>query len=328
MARRLSARQRRARVLVTATVLSLLALGVHSIASSGRDQKLRQLGYLDEVRPLIADSTAQGADLMGVRANANDLGQPGSRRRLQQVVKETRSTLEAMNDVDPPKTAEGAHSLLVATLQLRVLGAAGVAKGMIDALSAEGPAVVVDRLVASGKNIIAADQTYEAFREVVRTTLADGASESIAASDWTPDDDQWAAPELTALVNILKANSSLGPIVDVTTVLVRTNPTAVGKDGVKLILPRTGSVRLEVVVANIGNVAQKNVTVTATLQSATGIDTARDFVDLSPGQRRTLSFRGLRTSTGDAVLTVTIGPLTGETSTVDNTITDQLSVHT
>ena len=327
MARRPSARQRRARVLVIATVLSLLALGIHSFASGGRDQKLRQLGYLDEVRPLIADSTSEGADLMAVRANANDLGQPGSRRRLDQVVKETQSTLAAVQKVNPPKAAREAHSLLVATVELRVLGATGVAKGMIDALSAEARTSVVDRLVASGKNLVAADQTYAAFRDVVNATLAKGAAHAVAPSDWTPDDDQWAAPELTALVNILKANSSLGPIVNVTTVLVRTDPTAVGKDGDKLVLPRTTSVRLEVVVANIGNVAQKKVTVTATLQSATGVDTAHDFVDLSPGQRQTLSFRGLKTATGDAILTVTIGPLTGETSVVDNTITDQLSIH-
>ena len=99
--------------------------------------------------------------------------------------------------------------------------------------------------------------------------------------------------------------------------LVKTNPAAVGKEGEKLLLPKTGSVRLEVVVANIGNVAQKHVTVTASLQAASGglPDVARDFVDLSPGQRRALSFRGLKAAPGDATLTVTIGPLAGETST-------------
>ena len=162
---------------------------------------------------------------------------------------------------------------------------------------------------------------------MVSSSLAKGASDAVIPSEWVTDDDQWATPELTALVNILKANSSLAPVVDVTTVLVRTTPTAVAKDGDRLVLPKTSSVRLEVVVANIGNVTQKKVTVTATLQSSSGVDTARDFVDLSPGQRRALTFRGLRTATGDAVLTVTIGPLPGETSVVDNTITNPLSIH-
>jgi hypothetical protein len=54
---------------------------------------------------------------------------------------------------------------------------------------------------------------------------------------------------------------------------------------------------------------------------------ATNYVDLSPGKRQALGVRGLKASPGNAVLTVTIGPLGGETSTVDNTKTLQLSIH-
>ncbi len=308
-------------------MLSLLALSVHAIAGGGRDQTLRQLGYLDEVRPLIADSTSQGADLLGVRESASDLGKPGTRNRLNQVVKQTQDTLKAVKEIEPPSGVDEAHSLLVATLQLRVLGARAAAKDMIAALSAQSPAPIVERLVATGRNMIAADQTYKAFSDVVASELANDAAKAVAASVWIADPTQWESPELTAFVNILKANSSVAPIVDVSTVLIRTTPAAVGKEGEKFLLPKTASVRLEVVVANIGNVAQKKVTVVATLTSATGVDTARDFVDLSPGKRVALSLRGLRAAPGDATLTVTIGPLAGETSTEDNSITNVLSLH-
>ncbi len=330
MARRLTARQRRARVLVFATVLSLMALGINAIANgSGRDKKLEQMSYLDEVRPLITDSSEQGADLAAIRENASDLGRPGTRARLDQVVKQTKTTLEALKHIDAPPAAQEAQSLLVATLQLRVIGARSVAQDMIDALSAKSPSEVVGRLVVSARNLIAADQTYKAFTDLVATTLAKGAKEAVAPSVWVKEPTEWEAPELTAFVNILKANSSVAPIVDVATVLVQTQPAAVGKDGEKLLLPKTGSVRLEVVVANIGNVAQKHVTVTAALQPASGglPDVARDFVDLSPGKRQALSFRGLKSPSGDATLTVTIGPVAGETSTTDNTITSLLTIH-
>lgn len=329
VARRLTARQRRARVLVIATVLSLLAIGINAIANgSGRDEKLEHLSYLDEVRPLIADSSKQGADLLAIRDSASDLGRPGTRRRLNQVVKETQTTLDALKKVDVPGDAEEANSLLVATLQLRVIGATSVAKDMIDALSAQDPSSVVDRLVVSGRNLIAADQTYKAFTDQVAATLAKGAVDAVAPSVWVPEPEQWESPELTAFVNILKANSSVAPIVDVATVLVKTTPAAVGKEGEKLLLPKTGSVRLEVVVANIGNVAQKQVKVMASLSVAGGPpDIAQNFVDLSPGQRQAISFRGLKAAAGDATLTVTIGPLAGETSTEDNTITNLLLIH-
>jgi hypothetical protein len=314
-----------------ATVLSVLAIFVQQVATGSRDEKLRQLGYLDEVRPLIADSTSQGKDLISLRDNASDLGKPGTRARLDQVVRETRETLKAIKAIKAPDGADEAHSLLIATAQLRVIGARNAAKEMIEALSATSPGPIVSRLVSTGRNLIAADQTYKAFAEVVVEDLNKGvATEAVAPSVWVPEPEQWESPELTAFVNILKANSSVAPIVDVATVLVRPDPAAVGKDGEKFLLPRTSSVRLEVVVANIGNVEQKHVTITASLQQGSEPpDVARDFVDLSPGKRKALSFRGLKVPVPgqDATLTVTIGPLPGESSTADNTITNILAIH-
>ncbi|MEO6121757.1 MAG: hypothetical protein ABIW46_09465, partial [Acidimicrobiales bacterium] len=50
------------------------------------------------------------------------------------------------------------------------------------------------------------------------------------------------------------------------------------------------------------------------------LDTARDFVDLAAGQRRSLSLAGLRPppAGGRVTLTVTIGPVDGETPGEDN----------
>jgi hypothetical protein len=45
------------------------------------------------------------------------------------------------------------------------------------------------------------------------------------------------------------------------------------------------------------------------------------------GHTLAAKLRGLRAAPGDAVLTVTIGPLPGETSVVDNTKNLQLSIH-
>jgi hypothetical protein len=315
-------------VLVVATVLSLLALAVHAIAGGTRDEKLRQLGYLDDVRPLIADSTAQGADLASLRDSAADLGRPGIRRRLDHIVNGARQTLSTARDLEPPAGAQDAHSLLVATLELRVLGASAASKAMVDALGNESRSAVVDRLVAAGKNLVAGDQNYRAFAEIVATTMAKGTASAVAPSAWVPEGTQWEEPELTAFVNILKANSSVNPVVDVSTILVETTPAAVGKDGTRLLLPKTTTVKLQVVVANIGNQPQKHVPVVASLSVNNGPpDVATNYVDLTPGKRQAINVRGLKASPGDAVLTVTIGPLGGENSTVDNTKTLQLSIH-
>ena len=313
---------------MVATVLSLVALGVHAIAGGARDQKLRQLGYLDDVRPLIADSTTQGTALASLRDTAADLGRPGIRRRLDQIVSETRQTLKDAKELNPPSGVEEAHSLLVATLELRMLGASAASTAMIDALGNQSPSSVVSRLVAAGKNLMAADQTYHAFTDVVQTSLAKGTASAVAPSAWVTEGTQWEEPELTAFVNILKANSSVHPVVDVSTILVETTPSAVGMEGTRLLLPKTNSVRLQVVVANIGNQPQRHVAVVASLSVNNGApDVATNYVDLSPGKRQAIGVRGLKAAPGEAVLTVTIGPLGGETSTVDNTKTLQLSIH-
>jgi hypothetical protein len=315
-------------VLVVATVLSFVALGVHAIAGGTRDEKLRQLGYLDDVRPLVADSTAQGTDLASLRDSAADLGRPGIRRRLDQIVSEARGTLASAKKLDVPAGVEDAHSLLIATFELRVLGASAASKAMVEALGNQPASAVVDRLVAAGRNLLAGDQAYAAFAEVVKETLAKGTAAAVAPSAWVPDGTQWEEPELTAFVNILKANSTVSPIVDVSTILVETTPAAVGMDGTRLQLPKTNSVKLDVVVANIGNQPQRHVAVVASLSINNGPpDVATNYVDLSPGKRQALSVRGLRASPGEGVLTVTIGPLAGETSTVDNSKTLQLSIH-
>ncbi|HVT78813.1 MAG TPA: hypothetical protein VHD87_17360, partial [Acidimicrobiales bacterium] len=308
MARRLTPRQRRARVLAIATALSLLALAVHAVAGGTRDQKLRQLAYLDDVRPLIADSTAQGNDLASLRDSAADLGRPGIRRRLDQIVTGARQTLASAQQLKPPSGVGEAHSLLVATLELRALGASAASKAMVDALSNQPPPSVVDRLVAAGKNLVAADQAYRAFTDVVATSMKKGTASAVAPSAWVPEGTQWEEPELTAFVNILKANSSVNPVVDVSTILVETTPEAVGQDGDKLLLPKTSTVKLQVVVANIGNQPEKHVKLVASLSVNGGPpDVATNYVDLSPGKRQAIGVRGLRASPGDAVLTVTIG---------------------
>lgn len=304
-----------------------MAVAVHAVASGdGRNVELEQVAYLDEVRPFVQRSTEQGADVLAVRAMAGDLGRPGIRRRLDRVVKEAGDTLVAVEKIGPPSGFGRAHSLLVSALTLRHRGAASATRGMIDALGPEGVAPIVDRLAITGRDLVASDAAYRAFQDVVLQRVGRDKPAVAPASVWVPEPEQWQPPELTAFVNILKANSSLAPVVDVATILVRTEPSPVGRDAGRLVLPKVNGVRVSVVVANVGNVAQKRVTVVATMSSALGDDSARGFADLSPGQRRTMSFRRLRATSGDAVLTVTIAPLPGEASTADNTKTESFVI--
>ncbi len=92
-----------------------------------------------------------------------------------------------------------------------------------------------------------------------------------------------------------------------------------GTEGATVVLPAVKTLRLQVVVANTGNEPEKRVQVIAALTADGVTDTARDFVDLAPGQRATVTLGGLRPVAGAAMtLTVTAGPVEGETGTTDN----------
>jgi hypothetical protein len=73
-------------------------------------------------------------------------------------------------------------------------------------------------------------------------------------------------------------------------------------------------------VANVGNEAVARVTVMATLTAPDGTaDTARQFVDLAPGQRQAVTIGGLHPIPNQPLqLSVKIGPLDGETNVSDN----------
>jgi hypothetical protein len=94
-------------------------------------------------------------------------------------------------------------------------------------------------------------------------------------------------------------------------VTVTLDPAPVGTEGPAFIVPIAPSLRIQVVVANVGNDALRQLPVVATIGAPNGdVDTARQFVDLAPGQRATVTLGGLRLVGGQPnLLTVTAGPV-------------------
>jgi uncharacterized protein YfaS (alpha-2-macroglobulin family) len=106
---------------------------------------------------------------------------------------------------------------------------------------------------------------------------------------------------------------------DLTVLTVTTDPVPVGMDGeVNRVLPVSKTLKLQVVVANAGNLAEKRVPVEAVVTSQGGLDTARQFVDLAPGQRATVTLSLRPSPVGVLELKVHAGPLEGEGSIADN----------
>jgi len=303
-------------VLATAVVLFVNA----AFSSPDRpSRRLAQLAYVDAVRPQIDLSTAEGASIGQVRADAVRLGREGTDRRMARLAREADAVLAAVRRVVPPRNLSTAHSILLATAAIRVRVVSGVAAGLKAAFTVGPSEPAVESLVKAGEEMVAADQTYKVFSDAV--PMPQGVTTPLLpASAWAGDPQLWTRPELAAFVTSIRSSTTLTAVHDVGVLTVVTDPVPVATEGNASVLPLVKSLHLDIVVANTGNSPEKAVPVVATLIGPAGeVDTARDFVDLAPGQRRTVPLGGLRpVPGGPSTLTVVIGPLEGESSLPDN----------
>ena len=321
-------RRRRLWVLLGA-FLSLVVLAIHSVATSSSSEpgrRLEELAYVDAVRPLIEQSNQQGADLTGVRDSVAQLGRAAAGRRLTRIHHQTLDVLKRVQAAKPPPSLVTAHGLLTTTMFVREQASGAISKGLQQALSSGSFDPPIAALVEAGEDLTTADRTYALFRRAVvgRSTT----ESSVPQSRWVDDTAAWEPASLGALVSTLRSSASLVPVHDVSVLLVSTDPTPVGTDGDSDVLPPAKTLRLEVVVANVGNETERNVPVVALLQGPIGApDTARDFVTLEPGQRRTVTLGGLVPVSGSiSALTVRIGPIASEADPSNNELVKSLLI--
>jgi hypothetical protein len=323
-------RRRRPRWLVLVILLLLTFLAVRAVASSGSSgtsRRLAEQAYVDEMRPHVEQSTEQGADLADIREQAAELGRSGLERRLARLARDAMSIYRAVSDVEPPDSLAGVHDLLSSALYMRARAANELATALPAALGGSAPDSAIRALARTGDELAAADATYRVFARAVPRPKGSTRA-PLPGSRWVTEQGAWTEPELRALLSTLQASASLDPVHDLAVLLVNTEPAAVGTDGDASVLPPSKTLRLQIVVANVGNERQRNVAVIAAVTTPDGgTDTARDFVDLEPGQRKTVTLGGLAPiQNAPLTLGVRIGPVAGESNTADNEQTKPIIV--
>ena len=313
--------RRQPRWLLLGVVLSLAVLAVNatwSARSKGPGRRLAELAYLDRVRPHVDQSTTLGAEVAQVRSDAVRLGRDGVKRRLDRVARQAGEVLAGVQAEEPPPALATAHSLLVAAMAVRAKAVSAFEDALLQVSGRQPPASAIDSLVRAGEDIVAADRTYQVFLESLPRRSSDGPL--MPASRWADDSAVWSRPELVAFVGAVRSSVASTSIRDVAVVVVTTEPAAVATEAGASVLPLTRALRLEAVVANVGNQPERRVPVVATLRGPAGkVDTARDFVDLAPAQRRVVTLGGLQPVAGPpSTLNVVVGPVAEEGSVADN----------
>lgn len=313
-------RRRRRPWLLVGVFGTLVVLAVNAAMSARSPAPARQLAqqsYLDQALPAIQQSTQQGRDINAVRSQALTLSTATIVSHINAVVASTERTLAAVQKLDPPPAVKTAHALLVASLDLRYEGTKALGQAIGTALSGQPIDAGVQALTSAGLDLQAGDRAYSLF-----ATAMSAAGTVLPESRWVSDANAYTAASLSVFVASLRSQGSLAPVHDVMVVLAMTSPQPVNLQAGLQILPITKLMGVQIVVANVGNQPERNLTVSASIiPSAIGAtQMVRDFVDLTPGQTRTVSLGGLRVAAGQAtVLTVRIDPLLSETNVADNT---------
>lgn len=309
-------RQRRRPVIpLLALVVTVVVVGLR-LADNSAGNGDAALAWLDDVRPVVADSNQLGAELRDLRTSLVTLDRPTASRRAARLQEEAAAQVRRADAVDHPDSVRDAHALLISTLAVRAR-AVGELRPALDLALGDAPlSQAVDGLARVGDDLAVSDRTYQLFVDVA-PKVRKGVT---VPSAWVDDPTVWQRGELGAWVSTVRASRATGPVHDVRVVTVGLDPPTVGRDGGLDVFPVTHNLRLQVVVANVGNDAESHVTVTASVGLPGGApDTARQFIDLAVGQRRVVQVGGLAPPVNQpAVVSVRIEPVDGETSVVDN----------
>ncbi|HET9443777.1 MAG TPA: hypothetical protein VFO65_10660 [Acidimicrobiales bacterium] len=301
--------------MLSAVLLTLLALAVTSVVKTGAEGPDPALVFADEVRPAVDLSVRQAAALEDLRAQAGTMDRGALRKGVDRLARESQAALGEVGDVDVERRLRPAQGLLVTCLTTRVKALEALSATLAGEFEAGPPQQAVDAMVEVGRDLAVSDQAYELFLE----SLPEAARSTMPASRWVVDETRYARPEMAAFVAILRSKASLAPVQDVSLITATVEPAPVGMENGAAVLPLSKTVRLQVVVVNAGSVAAKRVPVEVVSVSTGGMDTGRQFVDLAPGQRAVVPVTVRPSPVGVIELTVRVGPVAGETSITDNT---------
>ena len=297
-------------LIVTVVVVGLRLAG----GSSGSGDAA--LAWLDDVRPVVADANQLGAELRDLRTTLSSLDRPTASRRAKRLQDEADAQVRRVDAVDHPDSVRDAHALLLSTFAVRARALRELRPALDLALGDASLTDAVGALSRVGDDLAVADRTYQLFVDSA-PKVRPGVT---VASTWIDDPTVWQPGDLGAWVSTVRASRAKGPVHDVRIVTVGLDPPPVGRDGDVDVFPVTRNLKLQVVVANVGNDAESRVTVTASVGLPGGEpDTARQFVDLAVGQREVVQLGGLAPPADQpAVISVRVEPVDGETSVVDN----------
>lgn len=314
-------------------VLAILTVLVVVSVISSPKRKHSQAGqaaldYVDQVRPLVERSQEAGNAVVAIRENAATLKSDAITREVARIESECQAVLTGTRGLHPPAAAEVANDLLVGAMAERLAGLKLLVQAMNTAIDASAAATdAVAALMTVGKDLVASDQSYQLFLDNLPATNQQAPDKSV----WVPDDSAWTQPVLLGFVTSLRNSTNAAPVHDLAVLLLSTDPPVVNKEGAISVVPAEKTMQVQVVIADLGNRPEGRATLTIAitpLGATVPSDTARDFFDLLPGQRRSVVFQKLKLPNAGTPFSLVahIGPVSGDANAQNDEVVEQYIV--
>ena len=252
--------------------------------------------WMDRVLPVIATSTAEGEQLQQLWANGLHLSGPTFASQLEQLTAGSASAYQTVIKLRPPDILAGQSGLLEACLLSRSEATAALQSAFSPVLtsSSSGSSTAAQQnaitaIHAAGTDLAVGDQAYQLLARTMPASVGVQMPPSKWLTSSSPYEPQTAQIFLTSLQNAVVPT----PIHQLKIYSVTTSPAAVSIHGTTKILPDESTLDVTVVLADVGNQPESNLTVTASLQPPShGSSSVRDFVNLVPGQAYTIAGMG------------------------------------
>ncbi len=289
-------------VVITLLVL-LIDASLHS-RSVTTAEDLAAGTWIDRVLPVIATSTAEGQQLDQLWANGLHLSGPTISSQLEQLTAGSASAYQEVIKLRPPDILAGQSGLLEACLLSRSEATATLQSAFSPMLassrngsSAAAQQNAVAAIHTAGTDLAVGDQAYEMLVRTMPASVGVHMPPSKWLTDSSPYQPQAAQIFLTSLQNAVIPT----PVHQLKIYSVTTSPRPVAVTDNVNILPDASTMNVTVVLADVGNQPESNLTVTAAIVPATsGSSSVRDFVSLVPGQAYTHCRHGsLEPTAGD-----------------------------
>lgn len=276
-----------ARWLIIGVVITLLVLlidaSLHS-RSPGPGQQLAAGAWVDRVLPVIAESNTESARLQQLWSEALTMKAPAVNSEIDQLASGAAGAYKAVVSLRPPSQLSGAAGLLEACLLARSQAVNSLQGSFKQALSQ--PALNGDSVASvqtAGNDLQVSDQAYRLF---VSSLPRIGVS--MPPSAWLSNPGLYQPSSAQVFLASLHNAGNSSPVHEVTIYAVNTTPSPVSDEGGSQILPDAKAITVTIVVADTGNQRESNLTVTASISPASGTSSAKDFVNLTPGQAHTI----------------------------------------